>query len=228
MKYIFILVVLSISLSSFGQQITYEQFKAEAKNEINLRPEFGNVTKTQEQINADKEFILTALKQDTTPRKCSEHLVRLGFDYLYRGDLKTAMHRFNQAWLLDPKNENVYWGFGSVYFAFNDYDETLKQFEKGLLINPSSSNIITDKATIYMSFYQSSHETNDIDKAIALFNQSYKIDPSNQNTLFKLSAAYYYKKDCSNAWKFYNECMKLGGRPIPNGYTEALKAQCKM
>jgi len=226
MRCIFTLVFSLIVASSFAQQISYADWKEEAKTQINLRPEYGNVVKSQGEIDEDNKFIETVLGQDTTRRKGSEHLVDLGFNYLYRGDLKTAMRRFNQAWLLDPKNENAYWGFGAIYFSFNDFNEALKQLEKGLLINPNSSNILTDKATIYTSFYRNDHNPDWLNKAVELFSKSYKIDPSNQNTLFKLSAAYYYKSDCINAKKFYDECMKLGGRPIPDGYAEAIKKLC--
>lgn len=227
MKYILTIVIVLVALSSFAQQITYKEWQEEAATEINLRPEYGNVEKSKEQIQLDQEFIKTALEQDGTNRKASEHMVQLGFSYLYRGDIKTAMRRFNQAWLLDAKNENAYWGFGSVYFTFSDYNEALKQLEKGLSINPNSSNILTDKATIYMSIYMNKQNADYLNKAITLFNQSYKIDPLNQNTLFKLSAAYFYEKDCTNARKFYDKCMKLGGKPIPSGYTDALNNQCK-
>jgi len=97
-------------LSSFAQQMSYDDWKKEAATEINLQPEYGNVKKTKEQLEDDRTFIETVLKQDTTRRKGSEHLVGLGFNYLARGDMETAMKRFNQAWLLDPKNENAYWG----------------------------------------------------------------------------------------------------------------------
>ncbi len=226
MKYIFFLLVFFTAKVSFSQQITYDQFKEEAKTEINLRPEYGNVKKDKELLEEDKKFIDFELKQNGTLQKASEELVKLGFSYLYKGDLKTSMRRFNQAWLLNPKNENSYWGFGAIYFTFNDKEEALKQLERGLLINPNSSNILTDKATIYMSFSMDSHKPDYLDKAITIFNQSYKIDPTNKNTLFKLSAAYYYKKDYLNAWRFYDECLKLGGQQISSGYLEALKKQC--
>jgi len=226
MKYIVVLVVSLISVSSYGQQITYKEWQEQAKTEIRLLPEYGNVPKSKEQIDADNELIAEELKQDGTHRNASDSLIKRGFDYLYRGNIKTAMYRFNQAWLLDPKNEIVYWGFGVIYFNFNDYKEALKQFEKGLSINPKSSNILTDKATIQMTFYENNHNIADLNTAIGIFNQSYKIDPSNQNTLFKLSAAYYYKKDCLNARRFYNECMKLGGQQISPGYAEALNKLC--
>jgi tetratricopeptide (TPR) repeat protein len=225
-KYIFTLIVSLSFLSSFAQQISYKEWKEQAKTEIRLLPEYGNVRKSTGQLEADQTLITDELKQNGTHRKASENLVKVGFDYLYRGDIRTAMYRFNQAWLLDQKNENVYWGFGAIYGSFNDYKEALKQYEKGLLINPRSSNILTDKATTYMAFYQNSNNSDNLNKAIEIFNQSYKIDPSNQNTLFKLSAAYFYKKDCANAWKFYDECMKLGGQQVSQGYLEALKKQC--
>jgi tetratricopeptide (TPR) repeat protein len=228
MKYVITLLVSLISLSSFAQQMSYQQWQEEAKTQINLQPEYGNVEKSKEQLETDQKFIVTELKELGTHGKASEEMVKLGFDYLYRGDLKTAMRRFNQAWLLDAKNENAYWGYGSVYFYLHNDQEALKQLEKGLSINPKSSNIITDIASINMSFYSEKNNPAYLDKAIELFKQSYGVDPSNQNTLFKLSAAYYYKKDCTNAWRFYNECMKLGGRQISVGYAEALKKQCKM
>jgi tetratricopeptide (TPR) repeat protein len=102
----------------------------------------------------------------------------------------------------------------------------LKQYAKGLAINPDNSNILTDKATIYMTFFEKRNDEEDFNIALGLFNRSYKIDPLNQNTLFKISAAYLYKQDCKNAWKFYNECIKLGGKPITQEYTEALKKMC--
>ena len=225
-KYLIIVGLSILSLTTFAQQISYEEWKSQAKTEIRLLPEYGNVPKSSEQIEADKTLITDELKEHGTHRKASESLITIGFDYLYRGDIRTAMYRFNQAWLLNPKNENVYWGYASVYYTFNDFAEASKQLEKGLLINPNSSYILTDKATINMTLYEKNHDAQYLDKAIEIFNRSYKIDPTNQNTLFKLSAAYYYKKDCKNAWRFYDECMKLGGKQISPGYLEALKQQC--
>jgi tetratricopeptide (TPR) repeat protein len=226
MKYILTTLILLISASVFAQQMSYDDWKEQAKTEIRLLPEYGNAQKTAGQIAADEELIRTELKAEGTHRKASDHLIKVGFDYLYRGDLKTAMYRFNQAWLLDPKNENVYWGFGAIYFVFNDYREALNQYNDGLQLNPNSSNILTDKGTIYLTQFEKDHDEFNLSLALGNLNQSYKITPSNQNTLLKLSVAYFYNKDCSNAWRFYNECMKLGGQPITREFTEALKKLC--
>jgi hypothetical protein len=37
-----------------------------------------------------------------------------GFRLYAQGEEKTAMARFNQAWLLDPKNPESFWGFGLI------------------------------------------------------------------------------------------------------------------
>ncbi len=226
MKYFLILITVLICQSSFAQQMSYEQWKEEAKSDIRLLPEYGHSQKTKGQVDDDNEFIKTALNLDTTHRKASEHLVRLGFTYLYRGDLKTAMYRFNQAYLLDPKNENIYWGFGAVYGTFNDYPSAIAQYDKGLSINPKNTSILTDKATLYFVGFQHDHDQTKLNTALDLLKNSYAIDANNMNTTYKLSICYFLNKDCTNAWRFYNECKKLGGQPIAENYTDALKKMC--
>jgi Flp pilus assembly protein TadD len=146
MKYTIILIFLLISTLTFGQQIIYSNWKKEAKTEIRLLPKYGNAVKTKEQKTSDQELIKAYVEKAGTNRKASELLIKQGFDYLYKQDLKTAMYRFNQAWLLDPTNADVFWGFGAIYFSFGDFESTMLQYDEGLKLNANSSNILTDKA----------------------------------------------------------------------------------
>jgi tetratricopeptide (TPR) repeat protein len=215
-----------MSIAVYGQQIDHPNWQEESKDNIRLLPEYGNVTKTKNQKEADDDFIKLSLQQDGSREKASEHMVESGFSYLYRNDLKTAMYRFNQAWLLNPKNENAYWGFGAVYFMFNDFENAMTQYTKGLKINPESSNILTDKATLYLTKFNTTGGKVNLDSATTIFKRSYLVDPKNQNTLFKLSACYFLNDNCKDARKYYEECQALGGRPITKEYTEALKKRC--
>ncbi|UKT64494.1 tetratricopeptide repeat protein [Pedobacter mucosus] len=226
-KPLIITIAILISVSCYGQSTTYSTWKKEAQNDAKLLPKYGNKEKTQEQKEADEELIKIAIQSDETREKASDHHVQLGFNYLGRQDFKTAMNRFNQAWLLNPKNENVFWGFGGVYFSFNDFENAIKQYDDGLLLNPRSTNILTDKATIFLTKFNQENSFSDLAIAIGLFETSYGIDPKNQNTLFKLSVCYFLKSDCENAKKFYKECMALGGKPITKEYTDALEETCK-
>jgi tetratricopeptide (TPR) repeat protein len=136
------------------------------------------------------------------------------------------MYRFNQAWLLDSTNADVYWGYGGVYYTLGDTQSALKQYNEGLLIDRQNSKILTDKATVYLTLYEAKSDKDQLIKAIDLFNDSYTIDPKNQNTLYKLSVAYFYQGDCANAKKYYNECKALGGKNITPAYATALRKKC--
>jgi len=232
MKIIFTGLLLLLTLSIFGQQISWEEWEKESQTNIRLLPKYGNVEKSKEQKEADKKFIELMLKQDSTHQKGSDHLIDLGFKYLYR-DVKTAMYRFNQAYLLDPTNTDVYWGFGAVYMTLGKYEKAKEQYEEGLNIEPESTHLLTDYGTYFMIQYygqkpiDEESALNSLDTAISYMTRSYKLDPEDQNTTFKLSILYWIKGDCSNAWKYYDECLKYGGEPITEEYTIDLKKKCK-
>jgi tetratricopeptide (TPR) repeat protein len=211
-----------------SNNISYEQWKKDAKSDIRLLPKFGNAVKNEAQNAADQELIEEYTKQEGTRQKGSEVLVNLGFHYYYQGDIKTAMYRFNQAWLLDPENENALWGFASVYFALGNLSYALEELNEGLKLNPKSTKILTDIATIHMALFQNTNDEREFGKAINLFKQSYAIDPKNQNTVYKLSGAYLMKNDCNKALKYYNECKSLGGKPITKEYVDAIAVGCKI
>src|SRR5579862_6939652 len=129
------LVILSlfISLSStvFAQQMTLTEWNEQAKTDIRYWPKYGHAEKSTGQLEADSNFTRETLPQFANKRLASEHLVELGFKYLYH-DVKTAMFRFNQAYLLDSTNSDIYWGFGAVYMVLEDYPKARVQYEEGL------------------------------------------------------------------------------------------------
>jgi len=226
MKQLILIILHLIPVILCAQNMSYDQWQQEAVTNIRLHPKFNNAKKNAEQIAADNKLIDDYIKQEGSRQKASEKLVEFGFSYLYRGDIKTAMYRFNQAWLLNPENENVFWGFGAVYLSFGDIEKALGQYNEGLGMNPKSTNLLTDKGTAYLYKFQQQLIPEDIDKAITLLIQSYSIDRTNQNTLFKLSASYFIKDDCPNALKYLKECEERGGQPITDEYRDAVKKKC--
>jgi tetratricopeptide (TPR) repeat protein len=227
MKFLLTISFSLFTFACFAQTMSYKEWNRQAKTDMRLLPKYGNQPKNDKQKLADQELIDESTAREGNRRKASEAFVKTGFSYLYKGDLKSAMSRFNQAWLLDPENENAFWGFGAIYYSFQDIPNALKQFDEGLILNPRSSNILTDKGTIYMSKYHNEKDTSAINTAIGYFNNSYEVDSLNQNTAYKLSVAYFTKKDCDNAWKFYDVCKKMESKYITEGYTNALTQNCK-
>jgi len=231
MKQLLTLSITLFALTTFGQQMTSKEWDEEAKTNIRLLPKYGYITKSEGQIKADQEFINLALEKDSTNRKASAHLVQIGFNYLYR-DIKTAMYRFNQAYLLDSTNTDIYWGYGGVYMILGEYEKAKQQYLEGLFINPKNTHLLTDYATYLMTqFYalqpiDKKGALTNLDSAIIFMTKSYQIDPTDQNTTFKLSICYWNNGDCINAWKFYDICKALGGQPITKEYTNDLNKKC--
>src|SRR5450631_1823773 len=97
----------------FAQQMTLDEWNEEAKSNIRCLPKYGNVEKTAGQRLADSNFIQKTLLSYPNKRLASDELIKLGFKYLYH-DVKTAVYRFNQAYLLDSTNSDIYWGYGAA------------------------------------------------------------------------------------------------------------------
>lgn len=226
MKQVYLILLIFVTTVTFGQDLSYEQWNEEAKSNIRLLPKYGNQPKNAEQKAADEKLIEDYEKQEGTREKGSERLISLGFKYLYRGDIKTAMYRFNQAWLLNPDNEDVYWGFGAIYMALGDDEKALAQYNEGLTSNPKNTKILTDKATVYMGRFYRNEKAEDLKKATTILLESYALDNKNQNTTFKLSVCYYLKKDCKNAMKYLKECDEAGGQPVADEYRKELQENC--
>ncbi len=230
MKRILFLVTYLFAVTSFGQQLNSTEWDEQAKSNIRLLPKYGLQKKTNEQKQADEKFIneTMELEQFNGDRKAaSTHFIQLGFTYLSNGDAKTSMYRFNQAYLLDSTNTDIYWGYGAVYMTIGNFEKAQQQYLQGLSFNPMSSHLLTDYATYFMSQYTKEHAAIYLDSTVKYLKKSFQADPHDRNTLFKLSAAYYYKGDCPNAWKFYDECKELGGQPITEEYTRELMTKCR-
>ena len=199
--------------------MTLDQWNEEAKTNIRCLPKYGHVEKTAGQLEADTIFIQNTLTEFTSKRLASEHLIDLGFKYIYH-DVKTAMYRFNQAYLLDSTNSDIYWGYGGVYMILQDYPRAKEQYEEGLLHDSVNTRIMTDYGTYFV--------VQDMpDSAIKYLSRSYILDSANQNTSFKLAACYYFKEDCKNAVYYYKRCKSLGGQPLTKEFVDSLQTKCK-
>lgn len=223
-----------VSLVAFGQS-TYQEWAAQAEANIRLKPKYGNVEKTKEQQESDRGFVEQTMKSgryNGDKTLASDQMIELGFQYLYKGDLKTAMYRFNQAFLLDSENTDIYWGFGAIYMALSNLEKAKEQYEEGLKLEPKNPHLLTDYGTYYLVKYYEVEKSAKVTakahlgKAIGKLTTSYDIDPKDQNTLYKLSVCYLLNNDCPNAKKFYKLCKAEGGEPITEAYTKELNSAC--
>ncbi len=81
------------------------------------------------------------LKKDTSRYfSSSDYLNRVGYDFLYRNEIKTAIKVFELAIATDPKNPNLYDSLGEAFFKVVDYEKSKEKYEKSLKLNPNNSN----------------------------------------------------------------------------------------
>ena len=80
----------------------------------NLLPMYGYMEKTDGEKKADEEFIGIVVKEYGDKENASQEIVNVANEYYQKGDMDTAMKRYNQAWLLNSNNPDVYVGFGNI------------------------------------------------------------------------------------------------------------------
>jgi len=71
----------------------------------------------------------------------------LGFEYLNKDDLKTAMFRFNQAYLLESTNTDIYLGYGAVYATLGNYVKASQQYHERSAFIPKNTQLFPDNGT---------------------------------------------------------------------------------
>ena len=228
------LILLTVTFFSIAQNDNYKRWMELAENDITLRPEYGNVEKNEEQKESDNKFredILNYYKGDTIV--ASKKMVELGFTYLYdKGDFVTAMRRFNQAYMLNSKNSNAYYGFGTIYFNLGAMNKAREQYDKGLELNPKNSEILTDYGTTYLGDYynqiekDSNNSAEFLKMANAYLSRSFEINEKDSNTIYKLSIIKMYLGECKEAKSLLKKAKKMGNPNVTESYESELKQKC--
>lgn len=233
MKYLLLIFTFLIVFVSPAQNGQFEQWQEMAEKDISLQPEYGNVEKTMDQQKTDSAFVSDVIAEMKDSLAAAEKMTELGFQYLYeRRDPVSAMRRFNQAFLLDPDNAEVYYGYGTVYFNLGAMEEAREQYDRGLELNPEHAAMLTDYGTTYLGDYYANFDENrgfaeeSLDKALDYFERSKEIDKTNADTWFKLSIVSLYKDDCRNAKRYLNQAKKHD-HPNMTDFEEQLRASCK-
>ena len=232
MKNILTLILLAFSCASFGQGLTFDDWQKESQQNKRLLPKYGELKKTNKEKKSDKAFVSDVMKEFKSEEDASNHLIDLGFQYLYKGDLKTAMYRFNQAYLLDSSNSNIYWGYGAIYMAFGEFDKSRVQYENGLKIDENNDKILIDYGTTYLGEFYNYYQTNKslanekLDKAIEKLAEAYSINPDDPNSSYKLSICYLYKDECEKAKEYLQVSEKIGNPNITESYKSELQEKC--
>jgi tetratricopeptide (TPR) repeat protein len=176
---------------------------------INLLPMYGNIPKCKEQLQSDKKFIAFADLKFKDRKTASLSYIKLGWDYYYKNDPETAMKRFNQAWLLDSLNADIYWGFGNLLGKKGELKASIPYFEKSLRLNQNNSKVYEGLAISYCLLFDKTRDLKILNKAIETLRKADSLDKNNPRILAQLTTAYSYYVQKDSAYKYLSLTDKI-------------------
>jgi Tfp pilus assembly protein PilF len=195
---------------------------ADDQIQIDQIPMYGGMDRNAipELKERDEKLITDTIKLYGTREKASAVFVNNGFAYYQRDDLANAMRRFNQAWLLNPQNPEVYAGFGSVLHDKGKNCEAMHMMERAMALDPPTFHGIYPDAARLIALCAVSDKDLDSDARIKLFERSeflYKkaeeVEPNKRYVYGSWATAYYWRGQYSDAWAMVAKERAAGGKP---------------
>lgn len=171
----------------------------------------------------------------------SRDATQRGWKAYYQGDLDTAIKRFNQGWMFDRENPEVYWGFGLVMGRRASQENPEKNLKESIRLlqmahekTPKNGRIMGDLAfshTILGHYYKSEVKNDKLaaeqfGKAGELFPRAFEADSEYPPTVANWSVYYFYTEDYPKAKSKADEATVIGYRFAP-GYIKDLEKNLK-
>lgn len=210
----------------------------------NTKPMYGEVAKSEEYKKVDDEFKKESLEQFKTIDSSVYVQIDNAWRYFYHNDLKTAMKRFNQAWLLNPEYPDSYFGFAALMEMQNNKTEAERFYKIGLEKDKKKSRAficyqrIADckeqlgdfKGTIeaYTKILETNPtnafaakkigffqmQTGNTEDALTAYGKAIELDPTDATTFNNRAYLYQTKKNYENAISDYTKAIKLDPKYI--------------
>lgn len=186
---------------------------------------YGNAKKCPEQIEADKRFIKEMEQSCGGDRiMAAKDRVARAWNYFDKNVADTAMMRFNQAWLLDSTNADVYWGFGNLLGGQEKFKESLPFFRKSLWLNPDNPRVWEAAGQSYGNMYGDTRDKNEMDSCLYYLRGSFTRDPKGIGTISKLTIAYTYAMQKDSAVKYLKLADKIDTTLVPDEIRKMIRS----
>jgi tetratricopeptide (TPR) repeat protein len=218
------------SADTAGRTQTTAVANASATAEISLSdrrvlPLFGELPKTTAQLGEEIQFLMDCDQNFASRTEASDFFAARGWDYLNGGQLDTAAHRFNLAWLLNDHNSEAFWGLGVICYQQNKLPDAVRVMRKGLAVADTNTVLMTDLATVQIKQFQLTQEQTYLTEADTLLQRANVLNPKNPTTLLKLSLAKFSRADYAGAWEFFHQARSIDIGSIDIIYLGELQAK---
>jgi len=162
---------------------------------------FGHVKKCSAQIEAD-EIFLSAYKTPKSRKDAVSNILMRAWQYFDAKQLDTSMMRFNQVWLFDSLNANVYWGFANILGMQKRFKESLPLFKRSLKIDSNNSKAWEDMSISYGNIFFETKNKAYLDSSIYATKKAIKFDARNPRFYGQLTSEYSYFVQHDSAKKY--------------------------
>ena len=197
-------------------------------------PMYGQpeIPRSEELKKNDEAVIRDASFRFGSRGAASRALSDQGWASVKKGMLDFAMRRFNEAWLLNPKNYQVFWGFGAVLSEQGKLTAAIEQLEtaRELVDDPRQRVfLLADLGTVHSVYGVRLPAERQLDRAQHFviannrFAESLEIDPNNARSWRDWAISLYEQERYSEAWVKAKRAMELRAQPFPDNFLENLK-----
>jgi len=181
--------------------------------DINKIPMYGHVAKCKEQLDDDARFLAYCDKLGTR-KELSAHMIMRGWEYFKKNELDTAVMRFNQAWLLNSLNAEVYWGFADVLGKQQQFKNTLPLFKRALKLDPNNAQIWHDASISNGNVFIETKDVKYLNAAIDDLNHAIHLQPDNAAYYGELTNAYSYFMQKDSARKYLKIADRMNAKTV--------------
>lgn len=179
---------------------------------------------------ADEKLIVETTRHFGSREKASAAFIGNGFAYYGRNDLANAMRRFNQAWLLDPNNPEVYFGFAVVLHDRGKFCDASAQFEKAASFGRYIPGMAPDAArALVLCAVEDKSLSGDakalmFSRADRLYEEALSTEPYKGYVHASRAASHYWRGNYAASWDAVKLAKSLGGK-IPEKFLQMLSAK---
>jgi tetratricopeptide (TPR) repeat protein len=211
-------------------------FAAETNVNPDNLPMFGQpkIARSEALKSADEIFIRDNALRYKTRQAASNAYATLGWNAVRAGQLDGAMLRFNQAWLLNPKNYNPFWGFGAVLTQKGHLAEAIDQLEvaRDLIDDPTQRPaLLCDLGAVHSEYAARLPPDRQLERAQRFvvansrFTESLENDPNFAQAWREWAISLYEQERYSEAWVKVKRARELRAEPFSAQFLQKLSAK---
>lgn len=157
-------------------------------------PMYGSsADKPRKLTEKDAAFIASIEKAGKTRQGVAKEVIREAWAAYGSTDYKSAIRKFNQAWLLDPENGDAYHGFALISTVRDKNANAAEKFFRTAISKPGVS------ANAYVSYGRFLWIVERLDESLVQLQKAIAVSPAARDARLHIARVYYKKKDYSKA-----------------------------